>query len=237
MNDNLLGVQQCIHYDFSQVKLLAIALTHTSFANEQDGEAEDNERLEFLGDAVLELTISEEAYLRYPNAPEGQLTRVRSRLVKEKTLAEAARSLTLDRFVSLGKGEEAQGGRDRDSLLSDALEAVFGAVFLDGGFDAAKSVILRVFEARWPDSPDLPGAKDYKSQLQEVTQRLFRERPTYTLKGTSGPEHEKVFTVELALPDGRIFPADGGSVKRAEQSAARAALEALEGDSPVTSSD
>lgn len=221
------GAETCINHEFSQVKFLQTALTHSSYANEQEYGCENNERLEFLGDAVLELVISAEAYVRYPDVHEGQLTRVRSALVKEKSLASLARGLGLDRFVLLGRGEETQGGRERDSLLADTMEAVFGAVFLDAGFAAARTVILGVFEDRWPSEADGPTAKDFKSRLQEATQQLLKDRPIYALTGSSGPEHEKVFEVTATLPDGRTFTAEGGSLKKAEQKAARMALETI----------
>ena len=220
-------LQECIHHRFDQVKLLETALTHSSYANEQEGNA-DNERLEFLGDAVLELCISEEGFKRFPQAPEGQLTRIRSQLVKEKSLASIARDLGLCQYVLLGRGEEQQGGRDRDALLADAFEAVMGAVFLDAGFEVARSTILRIFEDRWPEQAVLPETKDYKSRLQEVAQERFRDRPVYVLSGTLGPEHEKVFQVDATLPTGEVFRGEGTSVKRAEQEAARQALDYLE---------
>lgn len=219
-------LQECIHHRFDQVKLITTALTHSSYANEQEGNA-DNERLEFLGDAVLELCISEEGFKRFPCAPEGHLTRIRSQLVKEKSLAGIARELRLHRYIQLGKGEELQGGRDRDALLADTFEALLGAVFLDGGFDAAKNVILRIFEDKWPKQAMLPETKDYKSLLQEVAQERFKDRPVYVLAGTSGPEHEKLFDVDATLPTGMVFRGQGTSVKRAEQNAADKALEFL----------
>ena len=219
-------LQVCIHHRFAQVKFLETALTHSSFANEQDG-FDDNERLEFLGDAVLELCISEEGFRRFPSAAEGQLTRIRSQLVKERSLAAIARKLQLERYIRLGRGEELQGGRERDALLADAFEAIMGAVFLDGGFEAAKASILAIFEELWPTEAMVPEAKDYKSRLQEVAQERFRDRPVYVLAGTSGPEHEKVFNVDVTLPEGEVFRGTGTSVKRAEQTAARTALEYL----------
>jgi len=219
-------LQACIHHRFAQVKFLESALTHSSFANEQDG-YDDNERLEFLGDAVLELCISEEGFRRFPSAAEGQLTRIRSQLVKEQSLAAIARSLKLDRYIRLGRGEELQGGRERDALLADAFEAVMGAVFLDGGFEAAKGSILAVFKDLWPLETMLPEAKDYKSRLQEVAQERFRDRPIYVLAGTSGPEHEKIFNVDVTLPGGEVFRGTSTSVKRAEQESAKIALEYL----------
>jgi len=219
-------LQDCIHHRFGQVKFLKTALTHSSYANEQEG-FDDNERLEFLGDAVLELCISEEGFRRFPSAAEGQLTRIRSQLVKEQSLAGIARSLTLDKFIRLGRGEELQGGRERDALLADAFEAVLGAIFLDGGFEAARRSILTIFEDRWPEQAVLPEIKDYKSRLQEVAQERFRDRPVYVLAGTSGPEHEKIFEVDVTLPQGEVFRGTSTSVKRAEQESARIALDFL----------
>lgn len=219
------AIQDCIHYRFSQVKLLVTAFTHSSYANEQERETEDNERLEFLGDAVLELCTSAEAYSRYPEAPEGQLTKLRARLVKEKTLARLARELGLDKYVLLGRGEESQGGRDRDALLSDTVEALLGAVFLDSGYERACEFINGLFSDKWPESANLAKGKDYKSRLQELTQSRFRNRPVYTLKESSGPEHRKMFCVEIALPGGERFEAEGPSLKKAEQNAARIALD------------
>ncbi|WP_449242749.1 ribonuclease III [Desulfovibrio sp.] len=222
-------LQERIHHRFGQVKLLREAVTHSSYANEQEEPMPDNERLEFLGDAVLELCVSGECFRRYPEADEGRLTKIRAKLVKEKSLARLARDISLDACLRLGRGEETQGGRGRESLLADALEAVFGAVFLDAGFEAARACILGLLEDRWPEEADCSDPKDHKSRLQEVTQRHFRERPRYFLSGASGPEHEKVFEVTLRLPGGLVFSSTGGSLKRAEQSAAQAALQHLAG--------
>lgn len=220
-------LQQGIHYRFSQVKHLAIALTHSSWANEQSEPVEDNERMEFLGDAVLELCVTEELFKRFKDAHEGQLTKIRSKLVKEKSLASIALEIKLNEFLRLGRGEEAQGGRNRSSLLADAMEAVIGAVFLDGGYQEARKLILKLLEGRWPETCMIESSKDFKSKLQEVTQAMFKERPTYILSGTSGPEHEKIFKVKLTLPDGTVFISEGSSLKKAEQTAAATALEHL----------
>ncbi|OIO01505.1 MAG: ribonuclease III [Desulfovibrionaceae bacterium CG1_02_65_16] len=227
MDENFTTVQEVIHYRFGQVKLLELALAHSSWANEQSRPDMSNERLEFLGDAVLELCVSEEAYRRFPESDEGLLTKLRSRLVKTSTLASVARGIVLDRHLLLGRGEEAQGGRDRDGLLADALEALFGAVFLDGGFEPARTLILGLLEPLWPASPALPGGKDCKSRLQELTQESHRERPVYTLVESNGPEHHKVFEVEVLLPDGSRHRATGPSLKKAEQAAANRAIAAL----------
>jgi ribonuclease-3 len=221
MHDQL---QKAIPYHFGQVKLLDVALTHSSHANERQEGIEHNERLEFLGDAVLELCISEELYRRFPDMREGDLTAMRSRLVNQESLATLARKIGLEKSIVLGKGEEAQGGRERDSLLSDAFEAILGAVFLDGGYGAVGETVRRLFAGQWPAGSGKMKSKDDKSRLQEVTQQLFRERPLYSLVGSSGPEHDKIFTVRLELPDKTVFTATGPSVKKAEQTAAHAAL-------------
>lgn len=221
-------LQQDIRYSFKNIALLETALTHSSYANEHGGAIEHNERLEFLGDAVLEICVSERLFARFPKAREGVLTRMRAKLVSKPSLAALAVEMKLDRYLRLGKGEEAQGGRDRHSLLSDAFEAVLGAVFLDGGYDSALGFIDTIFENKWPNEPENTKAKDFKSRLQELTQKRFKDRPSYTLKASRGPEHAKVFEVELELPDGAIVIAEGPSVKRAEQNAASIALERLE---------
>lgn len=221
-------LQRDIPYQFKQVKLLEEAMTHSSFANEQQSGAPHNERLEFLGDAVLELCISSALYKRFPDTREGELTAMRSRLVNQDTLARLAREVHIDKCIVLGKGEEAQGGRERDSLLSDAFEALLGAVFLDGGFAKSVKVVEKLFSPHWPSHSGKVKSKDAKSRLQELTQHLFKDRPVYSLVGSSGPEHDKVFTVRLELPDKQCFTAEGSSVKRAEQTAAQLALERLE---------
>jgi ribonuclease-3 len=227
MKDPLRRLQQDIGHTFCDPQLLLTALTHSSHANESANPTPHNERLEFLGDAVLELCVSEELFARFPQAPEGALTLLRSKLVSEPALAELARACGLDRCLLLGKGEESQGGRTRASLLSDALEAVFAAIFLDGGFEAARGSIRRIFADMWPETLVEPRSKDYKSRLQELTQKRSKARPVYTLADSRGPEHEKMFEVRVVLPDGEEVTAQGSSLKKAEQLAARKALAAL----------
>ena len=228
MNDAVLDtLQRQVGYVFRRGDILLTALTHSSYANEQS--RPHNERLEFLGDAVLELVVSAELYDRYRDAPEGVLTKMRARLVSLPSLAAMARELGLEHCLFLGKGEESQGGRLRDSLLSDAFEALLGAVFEDGGFEAAKAVVLSLFRDRWPGEDEPPRAKDFKSQLQELTQRQFKARPVYRLAGSFGPEHDKRFEVSVDLPGGTSVSAQGASVKKAEQAAAQMALELLAG--------
>jgi ribonuclease-3 len=226
--DKLRKVERAVGHEFSDRELLRTALTHSSYANEWDSSLPHNERLEFLGDAVLELSVSHELFQRYPHAREGDLTRLRARLVSEPSLAELARDIALQQHILLGKGEESQGGRDRDAILCDCLEAVLGAVFLDAGFERAREVILALFINKWPACIQKPRKKDYKSRLQEITQKMFKARPTYTLQDSYGPEHAKIYRVKLELPDGTTFEAEDSSVKKAEQQAARFALQSLD---------
>lgn len=216
--------QKNIHYTFRQVKLLVLALTHSSHCNENPEAAGHNERLEFLGDAVLELGISELLYKHFPGLREGELTAMRSALVSQGALAALAFSLGVDGHLLLGRGEEEQGGRKREALVSDAFEAILGAIFLDGGYAEARAVVERLFMPLLPKAEKHEKSKDHKSLLQEVTQRSFQARPVYTLLGGSGPEHAKVFEVRLELPDGKVYQASGSSVKRAEQAVAAVAL-------------
>ncbi|TVQ96122.1 MAG: ribonuclease III [Desulfovibrionales bacterium] len=217
-------VQKHIRYAFGDATLLAEALSHSSFANESPGRGQSNERLEFLGDAVLELCITEELYVRYPNANEGQLTTFRAMLVNEAVLADLSRKLRIDKALLLGRGEENQGGRQRQSLLSDAFEALLGAIFLDGGYFEARRWVREQFAGLWPRQEEVAVDKDHKTKLQEMTQQHCRDRPTYLLEGSSGPEHERTFHVLLKLPTGEEFRDSGSSVKKAEQNAARQAL-------------
>ncbi len=223
--ERLSAVENRLRYAFHDKSILAVALTHSSWANEHG--TEHNERLEFLGDAVLELNISREIYKRFPNEREGEMTRLRSLLVSEEKLAGLARELNLGDSLLMSRGEEAQGGRMRPALIADALEAVLGAVYLDGGNDAASALIDRLYSKQWSSHEHNVKTKDYKTRLQEITQASLHALPVYALLSSSGPEHARIFRVRLDLPDGRIFTASGGSVKRAEQEAARLALECV----------
>ena len=221
-------VKKRLGHSFARRELLDLALTHSSWANEYSCGQEHNERQEFLGDAVLELCVSWEIYKRFPTAREGELTKMRSNLVSAVSLAERARDLGLDVLLKLGRGEENQGGRKRDAVLSDALEAVLAAVYEDGGFEAAQKAVARIFAGQWPHrAGDGKASKDYKTRLQEASQQRFGQAPLYTRLASHGPEHSKVFEVSLRLPDGSQFVASGSSCKKAEQQAARDALETL----------
>lgn len=221
-------VKKQLGHSFIRRELLKLALTHSSWANECASGQEHNERQEFLGDAVLELCVSWELYTRFPSAREGELTKMRSGLVSAVSLAERTRELGLDVLIKLGRGEENQGGRKRDAVLSDALEAVLAAVYEDGGFAAAQKAVTCIFAGQWPSrAGDGKASKDYKTRLQEASQQSFGQAPLYTRTGSHGPEHSKVFEVSLRMPDGSQFVASGSSCKKAEQQAARAALKAL----------
>ena len=222
MSDEL---QTKLDYDFKRTALLRQAITHSSFSHEQGLDAaECNERLEFLGDAVLELCISDFLYHRNMNMPEGQLTQHRANMVCETTLAMLARKLNLGNYLLLGQGESRENGREKDSILSDAMEAIFGAIFLDGGIDAVRNVIFRMF-APLADVKAKP-AKDHKSTLQEILQKTSKETAVYTIIEESGPAHKKNFVAQARHKGKVLGVGSGKSKKEAAQSAAAAALKA-----------
>jgi len=218
-------LQERIGYNFKQVSLLEVALTHRSAAIV--GHRENNERLEFLGDAVLSLAVSDLLMRRFPGSDEGELSRWRASLVNTRRLALRARELELGGWLNLGKGEERSGGRDKESILAAACEALIGAIYLDRGYGAAKRFVLKHF-LRDVKKPVPEAEKDYKTQLQELTQRMFRTTPTYKLIEASGPEHAKRFLSEISVGGRRLATGSGKSKKGAEQVAAREALAALE---------
>lgn len=223
----LYDFQKRIGYSFKDESLLVQALTHSSWANEHAAGNAHNERLEFLGDAVLEIAVSARLFALFPGAREGELTRLRSTLVNAATLATVARGLHLDELLRMARGEENQGGRQREALLSDAMEAVFGGIFLDGGMDRARTVIEQLYAGLWPESATRVRRKDFKTKLQETTQRLSKGLPIYVLEDSQGPEHARLFSVRVTLPDGQSFRACGPGLKRAEQEAAKIALDRL----------
>lgn len=229
---NAAALQANLGYVFRRRHLLERALTHSSWANEARAGDKHNERQEFLGDAVLELCVSAELYKRFPQAREGDLTRLRSQLVSGGNLALLARELGLDKIIRLGIGEEKQGGREKASILENALEAVLGAIYEDGGYDAAQNCVNRIFSGRWPEKIGESQARDCKSLLQEMCQHIFHGFPVYALIATHGAEHAKIFDVSLTLPDGRKFLASNTSCRRAEQDAAANAIAQLNRDCP-----
>lgn len=230
-------VQQRIGYRFHRPALLADALTHKSYVNEQkDAGLRDNERLEFLGDAVLSLVISEYLAETLPLASEGDLSKLKARLVSEGALAAAARGFGLGPLLRLGRGEDLGQGRDKNSLLANALEAVIAAVYLDGGLAEARKFILQVCgdELRRMDGAVEPGGTDYKTRLQEWCQRRHETLPCYEMVRESGPDHDKLFEVRLTVQGQVLGEGAGRSKKEAEQMAARAALSRIGGGAPET---
>ncbi|HTQ78938.1 MAG TPA: ribonuclease III [Thermoanaerobaculia bacterium] len=211
---------------FRQVGLMELALTHRSYANEQGGEAH-YERLEFLGDAVLGLITTEWLYRNLPDLPEGDLTKRKNHLVSKDVLAPYAERLALGELLRLGVGEERSGGRGKTSLLANSMEAVFGAVYLDGGIEAARSVIVPMLEGGSVERPAEAIDRDAKTRLQEVAQGRGWALPEYRLAGETGPDHSKVFLVECWLQGESVGQGEGSSKKIAEQRAAADALSRL----------
>ena len=220
-------LEAAIGYRFKNITLLQNALAHSSYANERWHDSlKSNERLEFLGDSILGMVVAEYLYRNFPERPEGELTRMRADMVCEQALAAVAGRIGLGNHLLLGNGEEQGGGRSRNSILADAVESVIAASFLDGGMDAAKSFIDRFILV------DVPVTKlhnaDYKTALQELIQQKKNQALSYVLVGQSGPDHDKEFRVEVSLNDQVIGKGVGSSKKRAEQDAARVALEYLQ---------
>jgi len=219
-------LEKNLKYQFENKNLIKTALCHSSYINEQiDTELEDNERLEFLGDAVLELAISDLVYHRYPDIPEGGLTRIRSEVVCETGLATIARQLKLGEGLRLGKGEEKSGGREKASLLSDALEALLGAVYCDAGFIAACQVVENIFSEMIELTARSRYGTDYKTCLQERLQAGYGKLPEYILTQVTGPDHERIFSMEVRFEGKLLGSGCGPSKKLAEQQAAAAALD------------
>ena len=219
-------LEAAIGYKFKNIALLQNALAHSSYANERwHNSLMSNERLEFLGDSILGMCVAEYLYCTFPDRPEGELTRMRADMVCEQTLANVAGRIGLGEHLLLGKGEEQGGGRTRNSILADAVESVIAASFLDGGMAAAKQFIQKYILV------EVPVKKlhnvDYKTGLQELVQQKKNQVLTYTLVGESGPDHDKHFEVEVCLNGKVVGLGSGSSKKRAEQDAARVAMEAL----------
>lgn len=226
--DRLRELEKRTGYRFKNFDWLCMAVRHSSYANEHHMERLDcNERLEFLGDAVLELVTSEFLYQKYPALPEGELTKFRASLVCEPTLAFDARELELGSYLLLGKGEEATGGRKRDSVVSDAMEAVIGAIFMDGGFEEAKKFVLR-FVLNDVEHKQL--FQDSKTILQEIAQKNFEAEISYEILEESGPDHDKSFRAQVAVGERPLAEGTGRTKKSAEQQAAYNALCRLKAD-------
>ena len=215
-----------IHYKFRNSLLLAEALTHPSLAYESASPHFDNQRLEFLGDAVLQLIVTEELFRRFPDFTEGRLTKLRARVVSRRALARFASAIHLGTYVLLGKGEEASGGRRRASTLADAFEALIGAVYLDAGPLPARELVLRLFEAELGGMAASPEERNPKGELQECLQALHPQAPAYMIRSESGPDHRRVFLAEVSWRKQVLATGKGRSKKDAEVRAAAEALRA-----------
>ncbi len=235
-------LQDALGYQFQNRDLLLRALVHRSFAYENQDVAADNETLEFLGDSVLGLAISHLLIEIFPDSDEGELSRLRSSIVNERELAQIALGVNLGDFLLLGKGEELSGGRQKASLLANGLEAVLAAVYLDGGLDSAIGLVRRIFggylEHREEDHLLLKALdKDYKTQLQEITQARLKLTPIYFLESEEGPDHDKTFFMRVAIGDLVLAHGFGKSKKEAQQEAARKAIAEIEKDSRLLHPD
>ena len=221
-------LEKKLNYTFRNSALLAEALSHSSYANEHRAEKlNSNERLEFLGDSVLGFVTAEFLFAKHPDMPEGDLTRIRAALVCEQSLYEVAQKLQLGQYLRLGRGEEAGGGRNRTSILADAMEAVFAAVYLDGGIVEASALIHRVLLDVEKETAVEERRKDFKTALQELVQRQADQVLTYRMIGEEGPDHAKIFSAEVLLNGKALGVGSGHSKKEAEQAAARSALQVL----------
>jgi len=223
-----MDLEDALEYRFNRPERLTAALRHSSYVNEQpQADMASNERLEFLGDAVLNLAISHYLMKRYPDMAEGELSRNRAHLVNETQLAAIAREIGLGPHLLLGKGEAMTDGREKNSILADATEAVIAAIYLDGGFDAALTVVENQFRERLRTASHGGYQTDFKSRLQERVQSTYHEVPRYQVIDERGPDHEKTFRVRMTVA-GLTAEGDGKSKKMAEQEAARAGLALLE---------
>lgn len=219
-------LEQKILYEFSDRDLLKNAVTHSSYIKERDEGSRSNERLEFLGDAFFDAIIGEELYKIFPHKEEGFLSRVRASLVCEKSLAKAARRLELGQYILMGNGEEKSGGRDRESILADTMEAIIGAIYLDGGFEAVKATVLDIFRGSIEDAMNGKFIiTDYKTALQEKLQHDGITDIKYVLIDEIGPDHDKTFKVQLVVNGRPETTGEGKSKKQAEQHAAEAMIE------------
>jgi len=222
------ALQQAIGITFLDVSLLQQAFIHSSYTNENPSfNFSDNERLEFLGDALLSLIVAEKLYHEFPHFGEGELTEIRVLLVRQETLAELAAELKLGDYLYMGRGEESGGGRQRQTNLADAFEALIGAVFLDQGLNAAKDFVLHKLRKKLQEVRAKGAERNYKALLQEFTQAQYKQLPVYRLVEVSGPDHDKVFVVEVALGDRILGTGSGKSKRAAEMEAARIGWETL----------
>jgi ribonuclease III len=228
---DITALQKTLGVNLANPGLLEQALVHSSFINENpDNITGHNERLEFLGDAVLDCIVAEKLYLDFPDLDEGEMTKFRAALVRRDTLAGIAREIKLDDYLSMGKGEEASGGRNKAPNLAGALEAVIAAIYLDQGWEATGEIVLRLVGEAWMTATRQGTSPDYKSELQEVMQSRLQHTPFYRLLAETGPDHDKVFSIEVLAGSRVLGCGTGKSKKLAETDAAHAALEQIKGD-------
>lgn len=220
-------LQNRLGYSFRDETLLQLALTHPSVAHEQGSATKHNQRLEFLGDAVLQLILTSELYQKFPSVGEGSLTKARAQMVNRRALARQARELGLGEHLILSRGEDTSGGRDRASTLADAFEAVLGAVFLDAGFEGARAFILRQFRGEFGELEVIPNLENPKGELQELLQADSAEAPQYQLESITGPDHDRAFECAVYHLGVELARGRGKSKKEAESRAALAALDSL----------
>lgn len=220
-------LQKRLGYKFKDVALLELALTHPSVAHEHGKPLQTNQRLEFLGDAVLQLVLTRELYEKFPAFGEGPLTKARAKMVNRRTLAEHARQLSLGNNLMVSRGEEIHGGRERPSALADTFEAVLGALFLDGGFKAAEEFVLREFQSAFGSLTVIPTMENPKGELQELLQSVSAEAPRYHVVSATGPDHDRVFECTVHHAGVELARGQGKSKKSAESDAANAALKKL----------
>jgi len=224
-NSQARDLEAALGFKFHDTGLVERALAHRSYCAEHP-EAVSNERLEFLGDAVLGLIVTDYMYSEYPDMPEGELAKLRASVVNSEVLAEVARGVDLGAALLLGKGEDTSGGRDKPSILADAMEAVIAAVYLDGGWRAARKAVLRLLESRIVEGASGPGGHDYKTRLQELATQTFEQLPRYQIRH-EGPDHSKRFFATVLLRGETWGTGEGRSKKQAEQAAARVAWRSL----------
>lgn len=222
--ENLPAIQEQIGYSFKNKELLFTAFVHRSFVNEHPGLIPNNERLEFLGDAVLGVLISDFLFRKCPDRPEGDLSFLRSRLVEAPSCAQYIQKMQVDKWVLLSKGERSNDGKGRVTILADLFEAIIGAIYLDGGIEAAREFLNRNFTEEIHSILTAP-TKNWKAMLQDICQKQFQEGPKYTVVDSSGPEHNKVFTIEVTHQDKFLGKGTGSSKKEAQQAAAQDAIE------------
>ncbi|MEK7357197.1 MAG: ribonuclease III [Bdellovibrionota bacterium] len=233
MSDAMIELATCLGIGFTRQELLELALTHKSYSNEQSGGSTtvqtDNERLEFLGDAVLDLALSDVLMKRFPGDSEGALSKKRASLVNEETLAKLALEMKIDSCLRVGRGEAKTGGLQKPRILASAVEAILGAIYQDAGFDAAKTSVEKIFAGRLDglETSAVDFESDFKTRLQERAQEVKKSTPNYSVESETGPDHDKVFEIAVRLDGELLATGLGRSKKAAEQDAAKKALEQL----------